>query len=344
MNNNEYIVQPNEKGGYDLILGGVELNAHETMDLMNKLKTKGIIPVQAEITPYINGAINMPQIKNNALRFTDERLEQNYNVSMNPNVEPELKPSGEDLYEQSDLKQLENSENELSQRDIKIMTRQLDFMANRKQIEGHTYGENVSFYQYNYNNVYYHLTRYNEPSKHHDYSRTVTKHFEKSTFYYILDGYNGNVSEIDLTWLSSNDKILLHPNEGLSSVKLNVENIEDIYIAHDITAEKNNIKSLNFDISTKPSLRSFFSLNSFIQANKSFIGNVNIKDSDNKLFNTILSKLFQLNGLNVTFTKDDMNKILQQTSEDLEQNYNMSVNPDTEPGLKPIEEEHHKTR
>lgn len=36
MNKNEYIVQPNEKGGYDLILGGVGLSAHEAIDLMNE--------------------------------------------------------------------------------------------------------------------------------------------------------------------------------------------------------------------------------------------------------------------------------------------------------------------
>lgn len=343
MNNNDYIVQPNEKGGYDLILGGVGLGAHETMDLINELKTKGIVPVSAEVTPYINGDVNMPQINDNAQKFTDDRLEQNYNMSIDPNAEPGLKPSEEDLYEQSDLKQLENSENELSQRDVKIMTRQLDFMANRKQIEGHTYGENISFYQYNYNNIDYHVTMYNEPSKRHDYSRPITQHFEKPTSYYILDGYNGNVSEINLTWLASNDKILLHPNEGLNSVKLNVENIEDMYIAPDVDA-KNKIESLDFDISVKPSLRSFFSLNSFIQGNKSIIRNVNIKDSDNKLFNTIVSKLFQINGLNVTFTKEEMDKMLQQVSENLEQNYNMSMNPNAEPGLKPSEEEHHKTR
>ena len=178
MNKNEYIVQPNEKGGYDLILGGVGLSAHEAIDLMNELKTKGIIPTSAEVTPYINGNLNMPQINENAQKFTDKRLEQNYNMSTSPNAEPGLKPSEEDLYEQSDLKQLENSENELSQRDVKIMTRQLDFMANRKQIEGHTYGENISFYQYNYNNVDYHVTMYNEPSKRHDYSRLITQHFE----------------------------------------------------------------------------------------------------------------------------------------------------------------------
>ena len=116
-----------------------------------------------------------------------------------------------------------------------------------------------------------------------------------------------------------------------------------MYIAPDVAA-KNKIESLDFDISVKPSLRSFLSLNSFIQGNKSIIRNVNIKDSDNKLFNTIVSKLFQINGLNVTFTKEEMDKMLQQVSENLEQNYNMSMNPNAEPGLKPSEEEHHKTR
>ena len=95
MNNNEYIAQPNEKGGYDLILGGVGLDAHETMNLMNELKTKGIIPVSAEVTPYINGNINMPQINENAQKFTDERLLQNYDMSMYPNAKPGLKPSKE---------------------------------------------------------------------------------------------------------------------------------------------------------------------------------------------------------------------------------------------------------
>lgn len=45
MNNNEYIVQPNEKGGYDLILGGVGLGAHETMDSDNE---PGLNPTEEE--------------------------------------------------------------------------------------------------------------------------------------------------------------------------------------------------------------------------------------------------------------------------------------------------------
>ncbi len=97
MNNNEYIVQPNQKGGYDLILGGVGLDAHELMDLISELKTNGIIPVSAEITPYINGNINMPQINENAQKFTDERLQQNYNLSNDPDAEPVLKPSAEEF-------------------------------------------------------------------------------------------------------------------------------------------------------------------------------------------------------------------------------------------------------
>ena len=107
MNNNEYIVQPNEKGGYDLILGGVGLGAHETMDLINELKTKGIVPVSAEVTPYINGDVNMPQINDNAQKFTDERLEQNYNMSMDPNAELGLKPSAEEpmIYSSEALEQ-----------------------------------------------------------------------------------------------------------------------------------------------------------------------------------------------------------------------------------------------
>ena len=92
MNKNEYIVQPNEKGGYDLILGGVGLGAHEAIDLMNELKTKGIVPVTAEITLYINGNLNMPQINENAQKFTDKRLEQNYNMSVNPGDKPEPEP------------------------------------------------------------------------------------------------------------------------------------------------------------------------------------------------------------------------------------------------------------
>ena len=97
MNKNEYIVQPNEKGGYDLILGGVGLGAHEAIDLMNELKTKGIVPVTAEITLYINGNLNMPQINENAQKFTDKRLEQNYNMSVNPDAEIGLKPTAEEL-------------------------------------------------------------------------------------------------------------------------------------------------------------------------------------------------------------------------------------------------------
>lgn len=340
--NNEYIVRKNENGSYDLILGGVGLDAHETVDLINELKTKGVIPVQAEVTPYITEDINMIQLDENAQKFTDERLKHNYEMSIDPDTEPGLKPLEENLYKNSDLEQLKNSENEISQRDIKIMTNQLDFITNRKQVEGHTYGEDVSFYEYNYNNIDYHLTLYNEPGKRHDYSRPITQHYEKPTTFYILDGYKGNVSEIDLTWLATNDKILLHANEGLNRVKLNAENIEDIFIAPD-DAKKNKIKSLDFDISTKPSLRSFFSLNSFIQGSKPFIGNVNIKDSDNKLFNTLVSKLFKLNGLNVTFTKDEINKSVKLFSEELQHNYEMSMDPDAEPGLKPVEE-HHKTR
>ena len=40
----------------------------------------------------------MPQIKDNALRFTDERLEQNYNMSVDSSVELGLKPSEEEYH------------------------------------------------------------------------------------------------------------------------------------------------------------------------------------------------------------------------------------------------------
>ena len=113
MNNNEYIVQPNQKGGYDLILGGVGLDAHELMDLISELKTNGIIPVSAEVTPYINGDINMPQINENAQKFTDERLQQNYNMSNDPEAEPGLKPSAEEpeIYHSEALEQNYNMSN-----------------------------------------------------------------------------------------------------------------------------------------------------------------------------------------------------------------------------------------
>ena len=94
--NNEYIVRKNENGSYDLILGGVGLDAHETMDLINELKTKGVIPVQAEVTPYITEDINMIQLDENAQKFTDERLKHNYEMSIDPDAEPGLKPSEEE--------------------------------------------------------------------------------------------------------------------------------------------------------------------------------------------------------------------------------------------------------
>ncbi len=92
MNNNEYIVQPNQKGGYDLILGGVGLSGQECIDLINELKENGIVSEEAEVTLYIIGMNNMPQINENAKKFTSETLQQNYNMSMDPNSEPGLKP------------------------------------------------------------------------------------------------------------------------------------------------------------------------------------------------------------------------------------------------------------
>lgn len=108
MNNNEYIVQANEKGGYDLILGGVGLSGQECVDLINELKESGIIPQDAEVTPYIIGMNNMPEINENAQKFTDERLENNYEMAHDPYAEvgnmpfesepvpePELEPKEE---------------------------------------------------------------------------------------------------------------------------------------------------------------------------------------------------------------------------------------------------------
>lgn len=95
MNNNEYIVQPNQKGGYDLILGGVGLSGQECIDLINELKENGIVSEEAEVTPYIIGMNNMPQINENAKKFTSETLQQNYNM-VNPDEESGLTPSAEE--------------------------------------------------------------------------------------------------------------------------------------------------------------------------------------------------------------------------------------------------------
>ncbi len=96
INKNEYVIQPNPQGGYDLLLGGVGLGAHEIIDLINELKLKGIVPVSAEVTPHINGEIDMAKINENAQRFTDERLENNYDMSVNSYCEIGLNPSEED--------------------------------------------------------------------------------------------------------------------------------------------------------------------------------------------------------------------------------------------------------
>ena len=98
LDNNEYIVQPNAQGGYDLLLGGVGLSGTECTDLINELKENGIIPQDAEVTPYINGSNNMPEINENAQRFTDERLENNYEMAHDPTTEQELNPTAEGHY------------------------------------------------------------------------------------------------------------------------------------------------------------------------------------------------------------------------------------------------------
>lgn len=92
MNNNEYIVQPNEKGGYDLILGGVGLSGQECVDLINELKESEIILQDAEVTLYINGSNNMPQINEHAQRFTSEILANNYEMAHDPYAEVGNKP------------------------------------------------------------------------------------------------------------------------------------------------------------------------------------------------------------------------------------------------------------
>ena len=92
INNNEYVVQPNTQGGYDLLLGGAGLSGTECTNLINELKESGIIPENAEVTPYINGSNNMPEINEHAQRFTDERLENNYEMVHDPTAEPGLKP------------------------------------------------------------------------------------------------------------------------------------------------------------------------------------------------------------------------------------------------------------
>ena len=49
----------------------------------------------------------MPQINDNAQKFTDERLEQNYKMSIDPDAEPGLKPSAEEpmIYRSEALEQ-----------------------------------------------------------------------------------------------------------------------------------------------------------------------------------------------------------------------------------------------
>lgn len=85
INYDEYIIQSNSQGGYDLLLGGVGLSERDCSDLIQELKENGIIPQGAEVTPYINGSSNMPKINKTSIKFTDERLKENYETTYNLN-------------------------------------------------------------------------------------------------------------------------------------------------------------------------------------------------------------------------------------------------------------------
>lgn len=87
MKNNQYIVQPNEQGGYDLILGS-EIDINTIENLIAELKMKAIIPVKAKVTTYINGITYMAKFKENAEIFTAEKLNPNSDTLLKPQSEP----------------------------------------------------------------------------------------------------------------------------------------------------------------------------------------------------------------------------------------------------------------
>ena len=85
MNKDEYIVQPNELGGYDLILGSDGVDTQTITDLINELKVKSIIPVEAKVITYIYGVTYMSHFKDSAKKFTDERLNSSLSSLDNSN-------------------------------------------------------------------------------------------------------------------------------------------------------------------------------------------------------------------------------------------------------------------
>ena len=77
-------------GDYDYYIYALNAEDYLVLD-ENNLTTES-----SSYSYYINGYINMPQIKDNALRFTDEKLEQNYNMSVDSSAELGLTPSAEE--------------------------------------------------------------------------------------------------------------------------------------------------------------------------------------------------------------------------------------------------------
>ena len=93
MNNDEYIIQLNENGSYDLILGGVGLSGKEVEDLINELKADNVIPTDAKVNTYVYGSETAPEVNHKAKSFKDHRLQKNYEMAHNLDAKPSQKPS-----------------------------------------------------------------------------------------------------------------------------------------------------------------------------------------------------------------------------------------------------------
>lgn len=188
----------------------------------------------------------------------------------------------------------------MTNKDIADIEKDLNLQRNYNVVSDarivNSFGGRGTIYSYQYNGITYYLqdaTKYVIDDYDYDLGSVELSHYENLGYKNII-GYEEDIDDIDLTWMSPFDSIDLKANENLKTISLSSESLNEFYC--------NNFNGeINFNIYLVPNLKSFNNLRRFIPFIKETNSNVSITSSNNDMFDYLVEKLFKINNINVTF-------------------------------------------
>lgn len=180
----------------------------------------------------------------------------------------------------------------MNNEDFELIQKEIDLQSGYEMVKQDSKGRDV--FKYTYNGVQYYLEKawtWLADEK------GLTSQVELLGYNRLI-GYEGEADQIDLSWMSFDDRIFLTPNNGLKKITVNSSNIRNMIIFN------KDFITLDFDIILNPSTKDFLNLKTFINNSKSIIGKINF-NSDNEMFNYLVSRYLSLYGITPSFSLNE---------------------------------------